>query len=341
MEVHCKKWADEKTGWEAMFSQHEDWLEEPGAKWTSLLDAKDYDLLKLKCSYQELNYGATGNVLMSCSKSSMKTGNLLAEHPTLTSFPCRKSQEESEGENCLSIVRFVNEIDMEEESLGMETDKLKTVKIQLEMKARDTPNLIEALQSAILVKGKQMESARKELEAALVLEAVDVEQPKRQLSASAHEMEVLMQKFHNEVLKIDREVESEWNKREEVMEMNFVGKQQLVNNRQEKEQRWQNEIDAITQELSDNQASARQKDEDTTTLRENLHSLKENQKTEDVKVTKLLASFKQEKDAPTNELDHLQKAGKLAMLIGKSVTELVVLGVGYLISLFLNIGKHP
>jgi hypothetical protein len=40
-----------------------------------------------------------------------------------------------------------------------------------------------------------------------------------------------------------------------------------VNNMQEKEQRWQNKIDAITEELSDHQASARQKDEDTTTLR--------------------------------------------------------------------------
>ncbi len=80
----------------------------------------------------------------------------MAEHPTLTSFPCRKNQEESEGENCLSIARFVNEIDMEEESLRMEADKLKTVKIQLEMNARDTPNLIEALQSAISVKEKQM-----------------------------------------------------------------------------------------------------------------------------------------------------------------------------------------
>jgi hypothetical protein len=81
---------------------------------------------------------------------------------------------------------------------------------------------------------------------------------------------------------------------------------------QEKEQRWQNEIGAITQELSDHQASARQKDEDTTTLRENLHSLKEHQKTEDLKVTKPLASFKQENDALTNELDHLQKASELA-----------------------------
>jgi hypothetical protein len=106
----------------------------------------------------------------------------------------------------------------------MEADKLKTMRIQLEMKARDTPNLIEALHSAILVKEKQMRSARKELEAALALEAADVEQLKRQLSAREHEMEVLMQKFHNEVLKIDREVKSEWNKREEVMEMHFVGK---------------------------------------------------------------------------------------------------------------------
>ncbi len=67
-------------------------------------------------------------------------------------------------------MRFVNEIDMEEESLRMEADKLKTVRIQLEIKARDTPNLIEALQSAISVKEKQMGSARKELEAALELE---------------------------------------------------------------------------------------------------------------------------------------------------------------------------
>jgi len=59
---------------------------------------------------------------------------------------------------------------MEEESLRMEADKLKTVRIQLEIKARDTPNLIEALQSAISVKEKQMGSARKELEAALELE---------------------------------------------------------------------------------------------------------------------------------------------------------------------------
>ncbi len=66
----------------------------------------------------------------------------------------------------------------------------------------------------------------------------------------------------------------------------------MVNNMQEKEQRWQNEIDGITQELSDHQASARQKDEDTTILRENLHSLKEHQKTEDLKATKPLASFK-------------------------------------------------
>jgi predicted nucleic acid-binding Zn-ribbon protein len=148
----------------------------------------------------------------------------LAEQPTLTRFPWRKSQEENEGENCPSIVRFVNEIDMEGESLRMEADKLKTVTIQLEMKARDTANLIEALQSVISVKEKQMGSARKGLEAALALEDADVEQLKRQLSAREHEMEVLMQKFHNENLKIDREVESEWNRREEVMEMHFVGK---------------------------------------------------------------------------------------------------------------------
>ncbi len=49
----------------------------------------------------------------------------------MTRFPWRKSQEENEGENCPSIVRFVNEIDMEGESLRMEADKLEMVRIQL------------------------------------------------------------------------------------------------------------------------------------------------------------------------------------------------------------------
>jgi hypothetical protein len=76
-------------------------------------------------------------------------------------------------------------------------------------------------------------------------------------------------------------------------------------------------------------------------LGENLHSLKEHQKTEDLKVTKPLASFKQENDALTNELDHLQKASELANADSQKGNRVGGSWSGLPISLFLNIGKHP
>jgi len=62
-------------------------------------------------------------------------------------------------------------------------------------------------------------------------------------------------------------------------------------------------MDAITQELSDQRASIRQKDEDIATPREKLQTLEEHIKTEDLNVAKLLASFSQENDALIDELD--------------------------------------
>lgn len=94
--------------------------------------------------------------------------------------------------------------------------------------------------------------------------------------------------------------------------MHFVAKRRLVNDMREKEERWQNEMDTITQELSDQRASVRQKDEDIAALREKLQTLEEHIKTEDLNVAKLLASFRQENDALTDELDQQRKAGELA-----------------------------
>jgi predicted nucleic acid-binding Zn-ribbon protein len=71
-------------------------------------------------------------------------------------------------------------------------------------------------------------------------------------------------------------------------------------------------MDAITQELSDQRASIRQKDEDIAALREKLQTLEEHIKTEDLNVAKLLASFRQENDALIDELDQQRKAGELA-----------------------------
>ncbi|CAM6067899.1 unnamed protein product [Sphagnum tenellum] len=314
MEMYHREWADEKAGWEAMVLQREDWLEEQVAKWTSLMDAKDHDLLKLRISYQELNHAATATKerLNELEQQVYENRRALSEHSTQTSFLCGRSPEESEGDNCLSIVKFVNETDMEEESTKMETEKLKFVRNELEMKAQDAFNLIKALQSEFSVKEKEMESDRKNLEVALELKVADAEQLKGQLSAREHEMEVLMQKFQDEVLNIDREVERERKEREEVMEMHFVAKRRLVNDMREKEERWQNEMDAITQELSDQRASVRQKDEDIAALREKLQTLEEHIKTEDLNVAKLLASFRQENDALTDELDQQRKAGELA-----------------------------
>jgi len=83
-----------------------------------------------------------------------------------------------------------------------------------------------------------MESDKKNLEVALELKVANAEQLKGQLNAREHEMEVLMQKFQDEVLNIDREVERERKEREEVMEMHFVAKRRLVNDMREKEERW-------------------------------------------------------------------------------------------------------
>ncbi|KAH8961406.1 hypothetical protein BDL97_05G048900 [Sphagnum fallax] len=315
MEIYCKEWADEKASWEAMVSQREDWLEEQVAKWTSLLDAKDYELFKLKHSYHELNRVATATKerLDELQQQLYENTRAFSEHSTQTSLLCEKSQEESEGESCLSIVKFVNETDMmEEESTKMEMEKLRAAKNELEMKVQDTLHLVEALQSEFSAKERQMELERTKLELILATKAADMEQLQGQLSAREHEMEVLMQKFQDEVLNIDREVERERKEREEVMEMHFVGKRRLVNDMREKEERWQNEMDAIAQELAEQRVSARQKDEDVATLKENLKTLEEHQRTEDLKVAKLLASFRQENDALTNELDQQRKAGKLA-----------------------------
>jgi myosin protein heavy chain len=147
MEMYCKEWADEKASWEAMVSQREDWLEEQVAKWTSLLDAKDHDLLKLKISYQELNHAATATKerLNELEQQVYENRRALSEHSTQTSFLCGRSPEESEGDNCLSIVKFVNETDMEEESTKMETEKLKVVRNELGMKTQDAFNMIKAL----------------------------------------------------------------------------------------------------------------------------------------------------------------------------------------------------
>ncbi len=74
-----------------------------------------------------------------------ENGRALSEHSTQTSFLCGRSPEENEGDNCLSIVKFVNETDMEEESTKMETEKLKVVRNELGMKTQDAFNMIKAL----------------------------------------------------------------------------------------------------------------------------------------------------------------------------------------------------
>jgi len=56
-----------------------------------------------------------------------------------------KGPEENEGDNYLSIVKFVNETDMEEESTKMEIEKLKVVRNELGMKTQDAFNMIKAL----------------------------------------------------------------------------------------------------------------------------------------------------------------------------------------------------
>jgi hypothetical protein len=315
LEAHRKQWADEKTGWEAFVLQREQWVEEQVTKWTSLLEAKDRELSSFKKELEELEVSFK-NVKLTLEKPPPLVHDQqkqMLENSSQTNISCEsykagRSSEESEGESCQSIEKFVHEIDTVEDVEDADPDigadnveKLRLEKEELEKKLSSTLKLMDELRTEIQDKMAQFDAEKKDFEAEIISKTAELDDLAGQLNSRERQMETLMQKFRDEVLSIDREVEKERKEREEVMEMHFVAKRRLVAEIREKEERWQNDLEAITQELLESREWARQKDEDIIILKEDLQALDEQRKAEEQKLTKriyvLTAALDREQEA--------------------------------------------
>ena len=325
LETHRKQWTDEKTGLEAFMQQREQWFEEQVTKWTSLLEAKDQELTSLKKELEELEVSFK-NVKLKLENPFQQVNDQqkqMLENSSQTNVSCEsyeaeRNSEESEGEGCQSIQKFVHEIDTDyvevaEPNIGSETvRKIRLEKEELERKLSSALKLVDELRTEIQDKMTQFDTEKKDIEAELTSKTTELDDLAGQLNSRERQMETLMKKFRDEVLTIDREVEKERKEREEVMEMHFVGKRRLVAEIREKEERWQNDLEAITQELLESREWARQKDEDIITLKEDLKSLGEQRQAEEQRLTKRVHSLAKEKDVLTAALDREQKARLVA-----------------------------
>ncbi|XP_024363982.1 uncharacterized protein [Physcomitrium patens] len=325
LEAYRTQWSDEKAGWEAFVLKREQWLEEQVMKWTSLLDAKDRGLSSLKQELEELEISFK-NV-----KHALENPHQVHDQPkqmletcsqtdaSCESFKADRSSEDSDGESCQSVEKIVHEVDTIEDEQVAELDpgiccieKLRREKEELEEKVSNTPTLMEEMQTEFQNKLKQFDIEKKNLEVKLSSKTAEAEDLVAHLNARERQIEALMQKFRNEVLSIDREVEKERKEREEVMEMHFAGKRRLVAEIREKEESWQNDLDAITQELLESREWARQKEEDIINLKEDLEALDEQKKDEEERLSRRIHSLLKEKDALTAALEQEQRTREAA-----------------------------
>ncbi|KAG0554127.1 hypothetical protein KC19_12G064900 [Ceratodon purpureus] len=317
LEAHRKQWADEKTGWEAFVLQREQWVEEQVSKWTSLLEAKDRELTSLRKELEELEVSFK-NIKLTLENAPQQVHDdqkQMLENSSQTNISCEsyeaeRNSEESEGEGCQSVEKFVHEIDTREEpDIGVENEeKLRLEKEELEKELSRTLKVMDELRTEIQDKKTESDAEKKNLEAEITSKSAELDNLAGQLNTRERQMETLMQKFRDEVLSIDREVEKERKEREEVMEMHFVAKRRLLAEIREKEERWQNDLEAITQELLESREWARQKDEDIIILKEDLQALDELRKAEEQRLTKRIYTLMKEKDIITAALDREQKA---------------------------------
>ncbi|XP_024357740.1 uncharacterized protein [Physcomitrium patens] len=322
LEAHRKKWTDELTGWEAFVLQREQWVEEQVTKWTSLLDAKDQELGSLKKELEQVETSLKNakHELENLPQHVHDHQKQMLENSSQTNISCEscksgRSLEESEGDNYQSIEKFVHEIDAPEDvddakpDLGTDiVEDFKLEKEELEKKLSSTLSLMEELQNDFQKKMEQFEAEKKALEVELSSKTSEVEDLVSQLNSRDRQMEAIMQKFRDEVVSIDREVEKERKEREEVMEMHFVGKRRLVAEIREKEESWQNDLEAITQELLESREWAKKKEEDIVVLKNDLEALDEQKRTEEQRLTKRIHSLLDEKDGLTAALEREQKA---------------------------------
>jgi len=326
LEAHRKQWAEEKTGWEAFVLHREQWLAEQVTKWTSLLASKDLELTSLKKEREELvsSFKNVKQALENQSQQIHDQQKQILENSSQTNTSCEsykagRNSEEGEGESCQSMEKFVHEIgavedgdDAEPDICTDEVEKLRLEREELEEKLSSSLKLMDELRTEFQDKIAQFDAEKKILEAGVSSKIAEVEDLAGQLNARERQMETLMQKFRDEVSNIDREVEKERKEREEVMEMHFVAKRRLVAEIREKEENWQNDLEAMTQELLESREWARQKDEDVVILKEDLQALDEQKKTEEQRLSKRIYCLMKEKDVLTAALAREQKAREVA-----------------------------
>lgn len=252
----------------------------------------------------------------------------MLENTLQTSSSCesfKAGSEESEGESCQSVEKFVHEIDTAEDEhdakpgLGTGSIKIRiSEKEELEGKVCHDPTvsstltvsntLMDELETDFQDETSQFDAEKKNLEVALTSKTAEVEDLVAQLNSRECQMEALMQKFRDEVLSVDREVEKERKVRDEVMEMHFIGKRRLLAEMREKEESWQNDSEAITQELLESREWARQKDEEIMILKEDLQALDEERNAEEQRLSERIHSLIKECDGLTAAFKQEQKA---------------------------------
>lgn len=325
LEGYRKQWASEKAGWEALVLQREEWLEDQVARWAALLDGKDREMAVLKTANEELKevLKADKQRHESLQQHVHYHQKEMLENSSQTSISCESDKrgrnilEEQEEESCQTVERFVRDVDNGEEGHdGAErvleaVDKLekeKAEKEELQKKVTTTLKMVDELQTKL----EQVEGEKQELESSLSSKASEVEHLVEQINSRECQMEALMQKFRDEVLSIDREVEKERKEREEVMEMHFVGKRRLVTEMREKEEIWQNEFKVMSDELLELREEIRRKEDDIAVLRENLQALDEHRMAEEQKLARRVSSLLQEKDVLTAALEQEQNAREIA-----------------------------
>lgn len=322
LEAHRTKWADEKLRLEAVVLKQQQWLEEKVSKWTSLLDAKDRELNSLKNELEELETSL--KIVKQALESPPQQVHDQQKHMLETfwqsntsceSYKAGRSSEESDGESCQSIETFVHATDAVVDEHHKETDsgmvfveKLILERKELEGKVSNSQMSMDEMRTVFQDKLNQSDAEMKNLEAGLSSKTAEVEDLVAQLNARERQLEALMQKFRDEVLSIDREVEKERHETRDVMEMHFVGERRLVAEIREKEEGWQNDLEAITQELFESREWARQKDVDIINLKEDFEALDEQRKDEEQRLFNRIHSLLEEKDALTDALKQEQKA---------------------------------
>ncbi|KAG0623281.1 hypothetical protein M758_3G162200 [Ceratodon purpureus] len=227
-----------------------------------------------------------------------------------------EDEDDADSDICQSADKlFVHESDEVEDEDQGEPDlgrgsvkELRSEMGELELKVSSTLTLMDELVPDFQDETNSCDAEKKNLEVALSSKTAEVEELVAQINSRECQMEALMQKFRDEVFIMDREAEKDRKERE----MDFIGKRRLLAEIREKEESWQNDLEAITQELFESREWARQKEEDIMILKEDLQALDERSKAEEERLSERMHSLIEENDVLKAALKQEQKCREAA-----------------------------